>query len=166
MRRVLARGRYGIAHQPVEHAARLLGVHEIFIYVARIRQRVFKRLFGNFVEFYPAVFFLVELEHLRKVPADGLALPVRVGREIYLFRLFGLFLQSLDVLFLIGVDYVSRFKIVRYVHAHVIHGQIPHVAFRGIHFVFSAQKFFDCLCLVRRFDDNKFHDPAPFYNTS
>ena len=73
-------------HQIVEGAARLVGVDEVVVEVARGGHRLQHRALGDFGEHHPldgdAVQQAAPLQHVQDVPRDRLALAVRVGREV------------------------------------------------------------------------------------
>ena len=86
-----------VAHQAIEHAARLLRVDHLHVDVARVLERLVNRLLGDLVEHQPADFFLALAgELLGQVPADGLAFAVRVGRDEDRVRCLGGLLELLD----------------------------------------------------------------------
>ena len=91
------------------------------------------------------------------MPADGLALAVRVGRQIDLIGLLGLVGQALDDVLFVLVDHIFRFKAVLDVHAERRLRQIPYVAARRVHGVFLPKILFNGLGLGRRLDNYQFH---------
>jgi hypothetical protein len=73
-----------VAHQPVQHAARLLRVHQVDVDLAGF-SKPSDGLLGDLVEHHAvelraAVLFFREL--FLQVPADGFAFAVRVGRQV------------------------------------------------------------------------------------
>ena len=74
------------AHQIVERAARLVGVDQVHVEVARVLHRLEHGALGDLVEHHAldvdAVDRALVLERRQQVPGDRLALAVRVGREI------------------------------------------------------------------------------------
>ena len=102
------------AHEAVEDAARLLGVDEVVVDVARLGQRVLDRLGGDLVEDHPADGH-GRAEHLDEVPGDRLALAVLVGGEQQLVGGLERVLQGSD---LGGVgDHVDGLEVVLRVDA-------------------------------------------------
>ena len=84
-----------ITHQPVEHTARLLRVHQVLVDVARVLERFLHSALGDLVKCHPAnalgfvaIFLLLFLllgsvaEFLGQVPRDGFAFTVGVRRQI------------------------------------------------------------------------------------
>ncbi len=100
-----------VAVEAVEDAARLLGVDETPVELARVLDRLLDRRDGDLVEDHP-LHGHPRREHLQQVPGDRLALAVLVGREVELARLVeeGAELAHL-VLFLAGDD-VERLEVV------------------------------------------------------
>ena len=78
-----------VADQPIEHAARLLGVKEIVIELARIVDCGLNGLFGDLVEQHAMNGGVGLAEPVGDVPRDRLALAVRVGREIDVLLILG-----------------------------------------------------------------------------
>ncbi len=70
----------------VQRATRLLGVHQILRDVARLGDGFANRVLGDLVEHHAMHVLAVEhalfLEQLGEMPGNGLALAVRVGRQI------------------------------------------------------------------------------------
>ncbi len=71
-----------VAHQPVQHAPGLLGVDQIHIDLPGVLHRGLDGLGGHLVKLDAAGGVLGDAQHVGQVPGDGLALAVRVGREI------------------------------------------------------------------------------------
>ena len=123
-----------VAHQPVQHAARLLRVYQLIVDLARVLQGARDGGGRNFVEF-DAVLAVFELQHVFQMPGDRLPLAVRVGREIDVVRLGGLVGEALDDLLLVRIDDVGGFEVVFDIHAQPLFGQVADVAARGVHAV-------------------------------
>ena len=104
------------AVEPVEDAARLLGVDEPLVDLARLVERAVDRVLRDLVEDHPAHRNL-RLQHLLQVPGDGLALPVLVRREQQLVGSLQLLLEVGDDPFLVVVDDVVRLELAVDVHA-------------------------------------------------
>ena len=89
-----------------------------------------------------------------QMPADGLALTVRVSGKVDLIGLFGLALQFLDELFLaLDVD-ILRGIVMIHIDAQLAGGQVADVAHAGGDLVAIAQIFPNGLRLGRRLHDN------------
>ena len=92
------------------------------------------------------------------VPGNGLAFPVRVGRQDHAV---GRFHRPADVaqpLGGLGVDLPAHREIVVRVDRAVLGREVPHMAERGVDAVVLAQIFVDGLRLGRRLDDHDFHE--------
>ena len=142
---------YLVADQPVEHAARLLGVEEVVIELLRIGHRVAHRALRYLMEQHAPNGALDLSELVGDVPRDGLALAVRVGREIYMIGLLGLGLDFLEHLRLARDDVVLGLEIVVDSDAKGALGQIHHVADRRDDLKVGAQIALDGFRLGRRF---------------
>ncbi len=144
-----------IAHDAVKDAARLLRVHQILIDVARMGQALAHNVFRDLVEGDAPGFFVRQLQKLLQMPADGLALAVRVGCEIdgtgALGRLFQLRYDRLAPL----DGLIMRLKIVFQIHAHGIFRQITQMSHRGDHLIVAAKVFLDRPGLGRGLHDHQ-----------
>jgi hypothetical protein len=89
-----------IAHQTVQHAARLLGVEQILINGAGMGHALLHALFGDLVKGHTVRLVGVQPQNVGQMPADGFAFTVRVGCQQHAVCVFGLALQFLDELFL------------------------------------------------------------------
>ena len=87
-----------VAHQTVQHAARLLGVEQILINGTGVGHALLHTLFGDLVKGDTVGLVGVQPQNIGQMPADGLALAVRVGRQQHAVGVFGLALQLLDEL--------------------------------------------------------------------
>ncbi len=77
-----------VAVQPVDDPPHLLGPDQVLVDLrAGCFKRVADRLFGDLVKHQPMHRHL-RLEHLAKMPTDGLALAVFVRRQIEFFGVF------------------------------------------------------------------------------
>ena len=117
-----------IAHDAVQHPARLLGVHQIHIDGPGVGDGVVDHLLGDLVEGHPVGLVVRDAQHLLQVPGDGLALPVGVGGEEHFLTLLGGFFQLVNDLFLALDGLVVQFKAVLHVHAQLALGQVAHMA--------------------------------------
>ena len=101
-----------VADQAVDDAARLLRVDEVHVDLARVRERLADRRFGDLVEGDPRVFSRRDVGGLGDVPGDRLALAVEVGGEEDLVRALGGLLDVGDLLAPVVGDHVLRFEVV------------------------------------------------------
>ena len=160
--------REGVAHEAIEDAARLLGVHQLHVELARVLQGAADRLLGDLVEDH-APHGHLGVEQLAQVPADALPLPILVrGQQEAIGALEGV-LELLDHLFLVLRHHVERSEVVGGVHAEVrpllallghrdlagVVRQIAHVAHRGLHPEFLGQEGADGAGLGGAFDDHQ-----------
>ena len=140
-------GRQLESDQTVEYAARLLCVDQIDIESARILDGVQNGRLGNLVKDNAFSRFILQPQHLVKVPRNGLSLAVLIGSEPNRFGVFGGFLQVGDKFFLVGRNLVFRFVLMLNVDAEAFFGQIADVSVtRSDHIIF-AQKLLDSLGL-------------------
>ena len=82
-----------VADEAVQHAARLLGVHLLEVDLAGMLERLAHRALGDLVEGHPIDLPLVHRKLLDQVPADRLALAVRVGGHVERVDLLGRLLE-------------------------------------------------------------------------
>ena len=118
-----------VAHQPVQHAAGLLGVEQVLVDGAGMGHPLLllDPLFGDLVEGDPVGLGGVDAQKVGQVPADGLPFPVRVGGQQDAVGLFGLGLQLLDEFFLaFDIDVLGRIAVL-YINAKLGSGQVPDV---------------------------------------
>ena len=87
-----------VADQAVHDAPRLLGVHEVHVDVARVREGLADGALGDLAEGHPARLGIGDLHGLDDVPGDGLALAVEVGGEVDGVRAAAARLMSLTCL--------------------------------------------------------------------
>ncbi len=152
-------GREVEADQVIERAARLLRVHQIERQLARVLDRLANRIARDLVERHPVHSLAVELaarpQDLLQVPGDGLAFPVRVGRQIEGFR----FLQAADDAFHMTLVLrqhlvAHRVAVLRIDRAFLGH-QVTHVPVRGQDLKVLAQVLLDGFRFRGRFDDDQ-----------
>ncbi len=153
-------GREREADEIVERAARAVRVDQVGIERARRLHRVGHRLFGDRVE-GDALDCLGQSatfgEDFLHVPADRLALPVRVGRQdqaVGSLRQVG---DRLELLGLVGVVLPLHREPVVGVHRPVLGRQIADVTVAREDAIVGAEVFFDGLRLGGRFDDDELH---------
>ena len=91
-----------ITHNAVQHAARLLRVHQVAVDIAWMLERLLHRFLGDLIkghamEFNPAFFLFlaaaVLAEFFFQMRGNGFAFAVRVRRQIHGKRAFGQLLQ-------------------------------------------------------------------------
>ena len=144
-----------IADDAVEYAPRLLRVDEVYVNLARLVYALRDDLLRNLVEGDAAGPLVGQLQKLLEVPGDGLALAVRVGREVDHVRLGGALAQLLDdVLLALDGDIVRREAVLQ-VHAHCALGQVAQMAHAGHDLEIPAQVLLYGSCLRRRLDNDE-----------
>ena len=104
-------GRDLVAVEPVEDAARLLGVDQPIVDLARVVDRLPDRLRGDLVEDHPAHRH-ARLQRLQQMPGDGLALAVLIRREVELAGVLQQRLELGDLSLLVSRDDVERLEAV------------------------------------------------------
>ena len=132
-----------VAHQAVEHAARLLRIDQLLIDGARLLDGALDRLFRDLVEFHAARAVRVDAQDVRQVPGDRLALAVRVGRENDGLGASGLLADALEHLAAAPDRDILGFKVVLNIDAQLGLGQVADVAVGGLHLVRPAQELGD-----------------------
>jgi hypothetical protein len=147
------------AHQEVEGAPRLLGVHEIDRQASRLGHRLAHRVLGDLVEDHALHLLALErtlrFQELMQVPGDGLALPVRIGGEIEGLGLLERALDGVDVLAIALHHLVLHRKVVLRIDGALLGHQIANVTVRGEDFEVLAEVFLDGFRLGRRLHDNE-----------
>ena len=113
-----------IAHQAVQHAARLLRIHQVHVHLAGLLERLGDRLLGDLVEHHAVdprpVLLLGKL--FLQVGADGFAFAVGVGRQIHILHFPGSLFELGDQLFLAFDDFVARLETVLHVDCQIPFG--------------------------------------------
>ena len=144
-----------IAHQPVQNAARLLRVHQMRIDFAGALKSFPDRVARNLIKEYPVEFLLGRIQKLVQVLANGLALAVRVSRQVNGVSFARRRLQLGNHRLLGGDRNVGGLEIVLHVHSQVLLGKIHDVAHASLHGKVRTQIFVNGLRLGRRFDNNQ-----------
>ena len=148
-------GRELIAHDTIQHAPRLLRVHQILVDGAGMLDGILHHLFGDLVERHALRLAVRQLQQMLQMPADGLSLSIRVGGEIDSLALVSGGFQILDnILFSLDGAVVGG-KISLHVHAKGALGQVTQVSHAGLDHVIRSQIFADGLCLCRGLHDNQ-----------
>ena len=134
-----------VAHDAVQHAAGLLGVHQILIDVAGVTDAVRHHLFGDLIERDPPRLLIRQVQKMLQMPADGFAFAVRVGGEVDGLAPLCRRLELLDdILFALDGPVIGG-EIPVHVHAQRALGQVPQVAHTGLHLIIGAQILADGL---------------------
>ncbi len=157
-----------VAVQPIHDAAALLRVDELQVDLPGVIDGGADGLLGDLVELDAADGDL-RLEHLAQMPADGLTLAIRVGRQQHDRRVLDRRSEIPDAPSLVARDDVVRPEAVLDVDAHVaprlvldagghfagVLWQVADMADTGLDAVFVAQQACERLGLGRRLDDDE-----------
>jgi hypothetical protein len=145
-----------VAHDPVDRAAGLLGVHQAGVDPARVLEGLEDRVPRDLGEHDAVLLRRVDARHLGDVPGDRLPLPVEVGGEEDPLGFLGRLLDGGHVL--AG----SRRHLVAQRHVGLAHldgevaaGQVADMAVGGQDLVVLAEVLLDRLRLGRRLDDHE-----------
>ena len=141
--------REAVAHQPVEHAARLLGVDLLDVDAARVLERRPHRALGDLVEGDAVDVLLRDRQLLGQVPADRLPFPVGVGGDVERVGLLGGLLEIVEHLLLGRRDHVLGLELLLGIHAELGLGQVAHVPHGGLDHILAVQVLRDRLHLGR-----------------
>ena len=144
-----------VAHDAVEHAARLLRVHEVLVDLARARDALLHDVLRDLVEGHAPGLLIVQVEQILEMPRDGFALAVRVRREIDGVALLRGLLQLADQGLLAADGLIIGLEIVLDVDAQLALGQVAQMAHAGLDRVAPAEIFPDGFRLGRRLDDHQ-----------
>ena len=145
-----------VAHQTIQCAPRLLRVHPIHINGPGMADRILHGLFGNFMEFDAALLRRINIQHIGQMPGNGLSLAVRVGCEINHVRALGFLADARQNIAPAPNGDILHGKVVAGVYTDLRFRQVADVPLRGFDLIAFPQKFFDGLCLGRRFHDHQF----------
>ena len=140
-------------HNAVEHTARLLGVHQIDVDIARVFDSLKNGWFGDFVKHDTARGFGLQAKHLIQVPSDSLSLAVLIGCEPHHLCLFRCFFQIGYTALLVFGDFVDRAETVFHINTEIALVQVANMALTCHHLVVFSKIFFDSLRLSRRLNN-------------
>jgi len=147
------------ADQVIQRAPRLLGVDQVVGDGARLRHRFLDRARGDLGEDHALHRLVLQqpafLQDLGDVPADRLALAVRVGRQEDVVGALGGLGDGLDVLFVLLDQVVAHGETVVRIDRAFLRDQVAHVPIRGQDGEVLAEVFVDRLGLGGRFDDEQ-----------
>ena len=110
-------------------------------------QRVLDRLFGNLVKLNAAGLGGVQIQRVRQMPGNGLALTVRVSRQIDAGRVFGFLFDFCQNVAPAADGDVFHLEIMVRIHTQLRFWQVAHMTLRGLHVIPLAQKFLNRLGL-------------------
>ena len=155
-------GRHLVADKPVEHAPRLLCVHQILIDGARVFKRGLHGVFAYFVKFDAHGRVGGNIEQSCNVPRNCLAFAVGVGCEQHRFCGARRFFKAFGNAFFVVHNDVCRLEIVFYVHRQAFGRQVADVPARCENFISAAEVFLHGFELTETLYNNKFHRISPF----
>ncbi len=142
-----------VAHQPIEHPARLVGVEQVVIELRGIGDRLFDGGGRDFMQQDAADLGLGLAEMLGDMPRDGLAFAVGVAGEVDVFLALGGALDLAEnLLFALDCDEIGR-KIVLDIDPELAFRQVHDVADRGHDLVVATEIALDSFRLCGRFDN-------------
>ena len=144
-----------IAHDPVQDAPGLLGVHQVLVDGPGAGDGLVDHLFGDLIESHPIGLVIGDAQQLLQMPGNGLSLPVGVGGQIDPVALFGRLFQVADHILLPFDGLIVGDEPALDVHAHLALGQVPDVAHRRFHFIARTKVLPDGLCLGRGLYDHQ-----------
>ncbi len=116
------------ADQTVQHAAGLLGVHQVHVDAAGVLDGFQDGVFRDFMKDDTAGLGLGKVQCLKQMPGDGFSFPVFIGSQPDCGSGIGQFLQFGDHLFLFGRNDIFGRKAMLNVHAQFMLFQIPDMA--------------------------------------
>ena len=144
-----------IAYESVEEPASLLGVDHIHVDWPNMPKGLLDRAFGDFMKGDTAYPIVGKAEGLLQVPGDGLALAVRVGRQIDDVGPGGLALQVAHGFFLGRNDFIGGRVTMRHVQAELSLGKIADMTHTRLDNVLGAQELVDRPGLLGTFDNDQ-----------
>ena len=152
--------RQGEAHQIIQRTAGQIGLHQRGIDLTGVLHRLGHRRFGDGVEGDTAdLLALLQAggQRLLQVPADRLALAIRVSRQDqFIIGLQGLG-NGADMLLAFGRHLPFHLEIMFGIHRTIFRRQVADMAVRGQNRIAGTKIFVDCLGLGRGFDDDDCH---------
>ena len=105
-----------VTHNTVNNAACLLRVHHVHVDFARFAERRLHCVGRNFVELNAAGVARRQPQQVRQMPANRLALAIRVGCQIHFRGILRQLFQRIDQLALAANVNIFRFKVVFQIH--------------------------------------------------
>ena len=143
-----------VAHQAIQLAPGLLGVEQVNVDGAGVGHALLDAFFGDFIKGHAVGRGRIQPQNVRQVPADGLALAVRVGCQQHAVALFGFGLQFFDE-FLLALDGdIFRCIAIFDINAQRAGGQVAHMAHAGCDLIATAQILANGFRLGRGFHDD------------
>ena len=152
-----------IAHDAVQDAASLLGIHQIHVDVPGMLDGLGNGGLGDLVKGHALGLAGIQLQQLLQMPGNGFALPVRVGCQIDELSLVGGILQIVDDLALAVDGQIGGLEVIFHIHAQLLFGQVAQMSHGGLYLIARPQIFGNGLGLGRGLHDEQFcHVFPPF----
>ena len=148
-------GRELKAHDAVQHATGLLGIHQVEVDVARMFDGPQDGALGDLMEYDSLGVLRIEFQHLVQVPGDGLSLAVLIGRQPYSVGLRGLVFQLADQGALVRRDFILGREVVGDVYAERLLLQVADMSVTGQHLKVLSEELLNSFCFCRRLDNDK-----------
>ena len=142
-----------VADEPVDHTASLLRIDQILIHRTQRVERLFHSGGRDLMQLDAA--WVLQVEDVRKMPGDRLALTVRVGCQEDLRSALGGGFQILDRRFLSGNRHVFRLEGMLDVDPQGAFRQVAHMTHRCANVVLGTKKPAKRLGLRRGFNDDQ-----------
>ena len=144
-----------VAHQPIDDAPRLLGVHQVEVDAARVGEGLIDRALGDLAERHPLQAVRRQLGVLGDMPGDRFALAIEVGGKPHLVGATRLVGQLVELLAAVLQRLVAQGEVMVHVHAQALLRQVTDMAIGRQHGVAGAQVSLDGLGLGGRLDDHQ-----------
>ena len=130
-----------VAHDAVQDASCLLGIHQVVVDVTGACDGFTDHLLGDLVKGNTVGLLVGQAQQLFQMPGDGFALPVRVSCKVDRVYLRRCILQFPDQILLAPDGDVVGIEITFQVHTHGGLGQVPQMAHAGLDGVIGTQVF-------------------------
>ena len=139
-----------VAHDAVQDAPGLLGVHQVLVNGPWRCDGIVDHLFCDLVEGHPVGLVIRDLQKLLQVPGDGFSLPVRVSGQKNLLAALSRLPQIRDHVLLSLDRLVVRREPVLHIHPELALGKVPNVPHGCLNLIAGPQIFSNGLGLGRR----------------
>ena len=142
------------SHQAVQHAAGLLGVHQVHVDIPGVLNGAQDGVFGNFVENDAAGFFGGEFQNLLEVPGNGFPFAVFIGGQPDGVRGLGKLAEFGHDLLLVGRNHIFGLEAVFDINAEFVLFQVTDVSDGCLYQIFFSQILLDGFHLTGRLYDD------------
>ena len=137
----------------VQHAACLLGVHQIIIDIARMKNSLLDSGLGDLMEDDTLCVFLIQTQYLFQMPCDRFSLAVLIGSQPYGVGFLHFLLELLDEMFFMCINGIMRLVAVLEIDTHGVLAQrfdIADMPLTAQHMIVLTQKFLNRFGFRRR----------------